>query len=319
MKSDNKKTYLVTGGTGFIGSHMCEKLLSLEHKVICLDNLSTGSLDNISHLKDNINFVFIRGDANNFKDIKQIFENNKLDGVFHYAAVVGVKRTIEDPLSVLRDIDGVKNILDLALQYGEPKVVFASSSEVYGEPVELPEKEDGILNCRMPYAVVKLLSEKFLETYYEKFGLKTCALRFFNVYGPRQESSDYGFVIGIFIKQVLRGQSPTIFGDGSQTRDFVFIDDNIEAGLRAMDSDLANGQAINVGRGNPITISDLANKVIEAAGQKGKIEPKLIENDKNYIKHRVPDISKMEGLLNFKPGTLLESGLEKTIAYYKKD
>jgi|SRR3989344_719576 len=313
----NKKTYLVTGGAGFIGSHLCEALLQKGNKVICLDNLSSGKMVNIAGIKKNKDFVFIKGDANKLKDLKPIFKKNKLDGVFHYGAVVGVKRTLENPLAVLKDIDGIKHIAELSLKYGKPKVVFASSSEVYGEPKELPEREDGIIDAKMPYAAVKLIGEKFLEAYWQRHGLETCSLRFFNVYGPRQESSDYGFVVGIFIKQVLAGRSPTVFGDGKGTRDFVYMQDNVEAGIKAMEFDKSAGHVINIGKGNPITILDLANKVIESCGQKGKIKPVFIENTRVDIKHRAPEISNMVNLLDFKPAVSLEDGLKETINYYK--
>ncbi|MCX6718087.1 MAG: SDR family NAD(P)-dependent oxidoreductase [Candidatus Staskawiczbacteria bacterium] len=316
-KSNKKKTFLITGGAGFIGSHLCEKLIGKGSKVVCLDNLSTGKLENLSSLKNNSDFVFIKGDANKIKEIAPVFKKYKFDGVFHYAAMVGVKRTIENPLLVLDDVEGIKNILELSLKNGRPKVVFSSSSEVYGEPKELPEREDGSVNPKIPYAVVKLLGEKFLESYWQKYGLKTCALRFFNVYGPRQESSDYGFVVGIFVKQVLEGKCPTVFGDGSQTRDFVYIKDNIEASVKAMELDSSNGEVINIGTGRPLTIYDLANSIIYYSGQKEKLKPKLVETKRVDIRHRFPEIGKMVKILKYHPAVSLEEGLLNIISYYK--
>ncbi len=314
----DKKTYLVTGGAGFIGSHICERLIEDGERVVCFDNLSSGSLKNIDRLVNKKDFVFIKGDANKLKDIEPVFKRYKFDGVFHYAAVVGVKRTLENPLMVLDDVDGIRNILELSLKNGKPKIVFSSSSEVYGEPKELPEKEDGSINPKLPYAAVKLIGEKFLEAYWQKYGLKTCALRFFNVYGPRQESSDYGFVVGIFINQVLAGKNPVVFGDGSQTRDFVYIRDNVEACVRAMRSEKVNGQVINIGTGRPLTIYDLANTVINCSGMKGKLKPKLVETKRIDVKHRFPEIGKMIRLLNFHPKTSLEEGLKETIIGYER-
>ena len=309
------KTVLVTGGAGFIGSHLCERLVKDGYQVICLDNLSAGRLDNIKDFQDKL--TFIQGDANNLVDLEPIFKDNKLDAVFHYAAVVGVRRTAENPLEVLDDIKGIRNIFGLALRYGKPKVVFASSSEVYGEPVEIPEKEDGHINPKISYAVVKLYGEKMVEAYWQKYQLPAVALRFFNVYGPRQESSDYGFVMGIFIKRVLAGQPPMIFGDGSQTRDFVFVDDNIEACVLAWQSEKTNGQVINIGTGKPTTILDLAEAVIEASGQT-QIKPEFVPA-RDDIKHRFPDIAKMQRLLNFRPKVSLKDGLRKTISYYQQN
>jgi UDP-glucose 4-epimerase len=312
------KTFLVTGGAGFIGSHLSEKLINEGNIVVCFDDLSSGNLKNISFLMKSPNFTFIKGDANKLKDIEPVFKKYKFDGIFHYAAVVGVKRTLENPLLVLDDVNGIRNILELSLKNGKPKIVFSSSSEVYGEPKELPEKEDGSINPKLPYAAVKLIGEMFLEAYWKKYGLKTCALRFFNVYGPRQESSDYGFVVGIFIQQVLAGKSPVVFGDGSQTRDFVYVKDNIEACVRAMESDKTNGQVINIGTGRPLTIYDLANMVINCAGKKGKLKPKLVKTQRIDVKHRFPEVGKMIKLLNFHPRVSLEEGLKETIIGYKR-
>jgi len=306
---------LVTGGAGFIGSHLCTRLIKEGHEVICLDNLETGSRENVEHLFDK-GLLFIEGDANDEATLKQLFTDHTFDAIFHYAALVGVKRTNEHPEKVLRDAEGIRHIAELALANGKPKIIFASSSEVYGEPIEIPEREDGHINVQIPYAVVKLLGEKILETYWRKYQLPTCSLRFFNVYGPKQESSDYGFVAGIFIKRVLEGKPPIIFGDGTQTRDFVYIDDNIEAAIRALNSDAVNGEVINVGTGRPTTILDLAEEVIDLIGNDAVREPDFVPA-RNDVKHRFPDVSKMRRLLDFRPQNRLNNGLEKTIAWYK--
>lgn len=309
-----QKTILVTGGAGFLGSHLCEYLVGRGNRVICFDNLSTGSLRNLENLKNRI--ILVKGNANKFSDLEPIFKNNKIDGIFHYAAVVGVKRTSENSLKVLEDVNGVKNILELALKYGKPKVIFSSSSEVYGEPVEIPEIESGHINPKIPYAVVKLYGEKLMEAYWQKYRLPTCSLRFFNVYGPRQESSDYGFVAGIFIKNVLKGKPPVIFGDGTQTRDFVYIDDNIEVAFRALESKKTNGETINVGTGKPTTILDLAETIIEECGMTGKINVKFSPK-RDDVRHRFPDVSKMIRFIGFRPKIPLRLGLKKTIDWYR--
>ncbi|MCX6789500.1 MAG: SDR family NAD(P)-dependent oxidoreductase [Candidatus Gribaldobacteria bacterium] len=307
------KTILVTGGAGFVGSHLCERLVKDGYQVICFDNLSAGRLDNIKNFQSQL--TFIQGDANNLADLEPIFRDNKLDAVFHYAAMVGVRRTAENPIEVLNDVKGVRNVFELALKYGQPKIVYASSSEVYGEPVEIPEKEDGHINPKIPYAVVKLYGEKMVEAYWQKYQLPSVALRFFNVYGPRQESSDYGFVMGIFIKRALAGEPPIIFGDGSQTRDFVYVDDNIEACILAWQSEKANGQTINIGTGKPTTILDLAEAVIEATGKTGQLAIEF-QSSRDDIKHRFPDVDKMQSLLNFHPKVSLKEGLQKTIKQF---
>lgn len=307
--------FLVTGGAGFIGSHLCEYLVKRGDEVVCFDNLSTGRRENIEHLIKS-GLIFIEGDTNNFADLEKVFKEYKFDGIFHYAAVVGVKRTLENSISVLNDIDGTRNILKLALAHGKPKIIFASSSEVYGEPVEIPEVENGHINPHLPYAVVKLYSEKLMEAYWQKYKLPTCSLRFFNVYGPRQESSDYGFVVGIFIKRVLESKPPIIFGDGTQTRDFVYINDNIEASFRAFESDITNGEVINIGTGKPTTILDLAGEIITLCGQGGNLKPEFASR-RNDIRHRFPDVSKMLKLLNYRATTSLREGLKKTIEWYR--
>lgn len=259
--------------------------------------------------------IFVRGDANSLKDLQKVFKRFKFDAIFHYAAIVGVRRTLENPLAVLSDIDSCRYLLDLALQWGRPKIIFASSSEIYGEPVEIPEREDGHNNSKLPYAVTKLYCEKLLEAYWQKHRLPTCALRFFNVYGPRQESSDYGFVVGIFVKRALRGLPPMIYGDGTQTRDFVYINDNIAASLAALNSDASNGEVINIGTGRPVTILDLAEEIIDICNI--KLKPKFC-TWRDDVRHRFPNISKMRQLLKFSPNVSLRSGLEQTVSWYKE-
>lgn len=313
----NTRTVLVTGGAGFIGNYLCRRLLKDGHKVICFDNLSTGSLENIKDIQDQI--VFIKGDANQYEDLKKVFDSFSVDTVFHYAAVVGVKRTLEDPVSVMKDLNGIQAVLELSRLHKVKKVIFSSSSEVYGEPVEIPEIETGHVNAKLPYAVVKLAGEKWLQAYHQMHGLNTTSLRFFNVYGPRQESSPYGFVVGIFMKQVLEGKAPTIFGDGSQTRDFVYIDDNIEAAIHAMESEKTAGEVINIGTGRPTTILDLAEDIIMLAGKKDELKVKFLGDIRNDVKHRFPDVSTMKNLLNFRPKYRLWDGLKKTWEWYKNN
>lgn len=309
------KNILVTGGAGFIGSHLCEALVKKGHNVVCMDNLSTGNIKNIAHLTEK--FKFIKGDANSLEDLKVLFKQYKFDSIFHYAALVGVERTLKNPLAVINDINGIQNILKLANDNGVKEVIYSSSSEVYGEPVENPELEDGHLNAKMPYAVTKLMGEKFMRAYYEEYGLKTVSLRFFNVYGPKQDSSPYGFVVGIFIKQLLGNRGPTVFGDGTQTRDFVYIDDNIEAALKAMDNPKCAGEVINIGSGRAVTILDLAKTLIDMTG--AKIEPEIIGMKRDDIKHRCPNVTKMKSLLEFYPAYNLKEGLAKTIEWYKQN
>ncbi len=309
------KVILVTGGAGFLGSHLCQKLIALQAKVICVDDFSQGKRENIKHIQSE-NFIPQEGDCNNKTSIESLFQEYHIDYIFHYAATVGVKRTIENPLSVLEDIEGISNILSLAKEYHCKKVVFASSSEVYGEPLELPEKETSKLNPEFPYALVKLLGEKYCKAYWDMHKLPTVSLRFFNVYGPKQEASDYGFVAGIFIRQVLEGKRPTIFGDGKQTRNFVFIEDNINASIQALVSEAATGEVINIGTGKPITVLELANEIITISGK--KLRPEFLPSRKEgEIRDRYPDITKMRKLLAYEPKYSLKEGLQITYNWYK--
>jgi len=312
------KTVLVTGGAGFVGSHMCERLLKEGAKVICFDNLSTGKHENIAACKKSENFIFWQGDVNVLDDIRGVFLEHPIDYVFHYAATVGVKRVWEKPFAVLRDIDGIKNILDLSLMRGVKKVIYSSSSEAYGE-LAGEMAEDGLHNpnTRDVYALTKLIGENIFLGYYEKYKMPTTALRFFNIYGPRQESSDYGFVVGVFIRQVLNGEPPTVFGDGSQNRDFVYVDDNIEISLRALLNKEADGQVINIGKGKPTTILELANAIIDISGL--DLKPKILPDRPNDIRYRLPDTTRMKKILGVEATTQLAEGLKKTFVWYKEN
>lgn len=315
------KTVLVTGGAGFIGSHLCDRLLELGAKVICFDNLFTGKKENIASNLDNANFVFVEGDVNKFDDSAAVFRNNKIDYVFHYAAVLGVKRVEEDPLIVLPDITGIENVLKLSKETGVKKVIFSSSSEAYGHSAELPLREDTgreLSNSQGDnihlYALIKLIGEKMMKIYNDKYGLPTCSLRFFNVFGPRQESSSYGFVTGVFIKQILNNESPTIFGDGYQTRDFIFIKDNVEVGIKALFAEETNGEVINVGVGRQATIKDLAERLIRLSGK--NLAPQFLPPRKYEIKYRSPDVTKMQKLLGMTIPDNFDEGLKITYDYY---
>lgn len=313
------KSVLVTGGAGFIGSHLTERLLKEGARVIVFDDLSTGKLSNLDSVKEDPNFKFIEGDVCVYDDIRDVFLMNDIDYVFHLAAVVGVKRVQETPLICFKDIDGYKNILDLSLIKGVKKIVYSSSSEAYGEPVSLPEREDGVHNpgTRDTYALAKLVGENMFLGYNDQRGLPATALRFFNVYGPRQESSAYGFVTGVFIRQVLDNKSPTVYGDGMMTRDFIYIDDNIEAQIRALLSDKTNGQVINVGMGRQTTILDLAEKIIQISGK--DIQPEFVTSKRTDIRYRCPDVTKMKELIDFMPQVGLDEGLKRTFDWYKKN
>lgn len=283
---------LITGGAGFIGSGITEKLLAdKENYIVVVDNLSTGSYDKLP--KPN-GFKFIKCDVNEYRDISEIMISFKFDYVFHYAAVVGVQRTQENPVSVLRDINGIENVLSLARNTGVKRVFFSSSSEIYGEPVEFPQNVYTTpLNSRLPYAIVKNVGEAFLRSYHKEYGLNYTIFRFFNTYGPKQSRD---FVMSRFILRAIDNRDIPIYGDGSQTRTFCYIDDNVEACVKAFDSDQIVNDVINIGSNVETTILELAETIIRLTNSKSKIIflPPLKEGD---MTRRLPDNKKMRELL----------------------
>lgn len=303
---------LVTGGAGNIGSALVAKLATeSKTKVVVADNLSTGNLDKVPLLK---NVKFVKCDINDYNDISPLFFYYKFDFVFHYSAVVGVERTIKNPMMVLNDIKGVENVLKLSKNTGVKRFFYSSSSEVYGEPVEIPQHENTTpLNSKLPYAIVKNLAEASCRAYHQEYGLNYTIFRFFNTYGPNQSED---FVVPRFLKMAMRGENITIYGDGSQTRTFCYVDDNIESCIAALKNDEFINDVVNIGSDREITILTLAQTIIELTKSDSKIKylPPLKEGDMN---RRCPDISKMKNLLN-RPLVSLEEGIVKLIDFYKK-
>ena len=295
---------LITGGAGNIGSSLADKLSQdINNEIVIVDNLITGDPNKIPANRKNI--TFIKGDVNNYRDISSIMLSHRFEYVFHYAAVVGVKRTIDNPKMVLNDIEGIKNILDISKNSSIKKVFYSSSSEVYGEPVEIPQYEDTTpLNSRLPYAIVKNVGEAFFRTYHQEYGLNYTIFRFFNTYGPRQSTD---FVISRFIFLAQQNRDITIYGDGLQTRTFCYIDDNLETVENILNQSCLDNEVINIGSDQEITILDLARKVIELLNSESRIihlDP-LKEGD---MARRRPDISKMKAVLN-RELTSLDTGI----------
>lgn len=283
------KKILITGGAGNVGSALSKALVSSDkYQVLVADNLITGDVKKMP--QNHPNFTFIKCDVNNYHEIAPIMLSNRFDYVFHYAALVGVKRTLNNPIMVLDDIDGIKNILTLCKNTGVKRVFFSSSSEVYGEPVEFPQNEHTTpLNSRLPYAIVKNVAEAFLKTYEKEFKLSHTIFRFFNTYGPGQSND---FVVPRFINMALKAEDITIYGDGSQTRTFCYIDDNIDATKRIFEDNLHINDIVNIGSGIEVSVLDLAQRVISITNSSSKIIhlPALEEGD---MTRRLPDNSKM--------------------------
>jgi nucleoside-diphosphate-sugar epimerase len=305
---------LITGAAGFIPSSLADKLIEdPETFVVGVDNFLTGKSYNLpsSSLP---NYKFIKADTNNYKDISAVMLSYKFDYVFHYSAVVGVKRTLENPLMVLDDIKGIQNILHLSKNTGVKQVFFASSSEVYGEPVEFPQNEYTTpLNSKLPYAIVKNVGEAFLKSYHLEHKLNYTIFRFFNTYGPKQSVD---FVLSKFIKHALGNRDITLYGDGLQTRTFCYIEDNIDATIKCLNEGLYVNNVVNLGSDREMTIKELAEIVIKITGSSSKIThlPPLPEGD---MRRRCPDNSKMRKILN-RDLTSLEKGIQMILAKIEK-
>lgn len=304
-----KNKILVTGGAGNVGSALIEKLISdPDNYVVIVDNLSTGFLSKLP-ATSNKRWEFIKADVNNYNDISSIMITHKFDYVFHFAAVVGVIRTQENPVSVLRDIDGIKNVLDIAKNTSVKRVFFSSSSEVYGEPVVLPQHEHTTpLNSRVPYAVVKNVGESFCKSYYQEYNLNYTIFRFFNTYGPNQSTD---FVVPRFLAAALKHEDITIYGDGSQTRTFTYVDDTIDTCLSCFYKNNVVNDVINIGNDKLCTVLDLAKTIISMTNSKSKIIhlPPLKEGD---MTRRQPDNSKMREILG-RPLVTLEDGIRNMV------
>lgn len=301
---------LVTGGAGFIASDLAIKLAQDPgNDVTVVDNLLTGDRRKLpATLPPNMHFI--KCDVNRYEDISAVFYAHRFEHVFHYAAVVGVKRTIDNPVMVLRDIDGLRNILDLSKNTGVKRVLYSSSSEVYGEPVEIPQNERTTpLNSKLPYAIVKNIGEAFLRSYQKEFGLDYTVFRFFNTYGPKQSKD---FVVSKFMRAALANEDITIYGDGLQTRTFCYIEDNVDACIAAYKGTEVLNDVINIGSDMEITIRELAKVIIEVTGSTSKVVhlPPLEEGD---MTRRMPDITRMRQLLG-RDLLPLRSGLERILA-----
>ncbi len=300
---------LITGGAGFIASSLAERLAKdPENYVVIVDNLLTGSVSKIPK-SIHQNVKFIKADVNELKDISSIFLAYRFNYVFHYAAVVGVKRTLAHPVMVLHDIHGINNILSLSKNTGVKRVFYTSSSEVYGEPVEFPQNEHTTpLNSRLPYAIVKNVGEAYLRSFKHEYDLNYTIFRLFNTYGPKQSSD---FVITKFLHAALKDKDITIYGDGSQTRTFCYIDDHLEATCNAFYNNLVMNDVANIGTDQEISVLQLAQTIIKVTNSRSSIIhlPALKEGD---MTRRKPDVGIMKSLLQ-REFTPLEAGLKELI------
>jgi UDP-glucose 4-epimerase len=305
---------LVTGGAGFIGSNLVEKLLEEEHEVSVLDDLSTGKLENMKEFRGRKKLTFIQGSITDLNLLTELVKGAEC--VFHQAAIPSVQKSVENPLVTNEvNVNGTLNVLVAAKECNVDKVVYASSCAVYGDTSELPIREDIKPDPKSPYAVSKLTGEQYCTSFSEVYGLKTVCLRYFNVYGPKQDpSSDYAAVIPRFITRVLANKSPIIYGDGTQTRDFIFVKDVVNANLLAAER---GAGVLNVASGKSISINELADKIIEMIGK--NLEPVYEPPRPGEIKHSLAAIAQAEKELNYRPRFDLEKGVTETIRYFKDE
>lgn len=315
LKFSENSTFLVTGGAGFIGSNLCEAILKMGYKVRCLDDLSTGKQANVDIFLDNPNYTFIKGDIKDLDTCMAACEG--VDYVLNQAAWGSVPRSIEMPLFYEKNnIMGTLNMMEAARQQGVKKFVYASSSSVYGDHPVLPKKEGQEGNLLSPYALTKRVDEEFAKLYTRLYGLDTYGLRYFNVFGRRQDPDGaYAAVIPKFIKMLMNGETPTINGDGMQSRDFTYIENVIEANLKAcLAPREAAGNAFNIAYGGREYLIDIYHSLTRALGK--DIEPNFGPDRAGDIKHSNADISKAREMLGYDPDYDFDSGLKLAIDWY---
>ena len=308
-------TYLVTGGAGFIGSHIVDALVKNGEKVRVIDNLSTGNAANLEHLINDIEFI--EGDIRDTNLLDKAMKG--VDFCFHEAALPSVARSVEDPITVNQvNIDGTLNLLFAAKKNKVKRFIYAGSSSAYGDSPSLPKKEDMKPHPLSPYAVSKLTGEYYCGVFYSVYGLETLCLRYFNVFGPRQDpNSQYAAVIPKFITCFLRNTSPQIYGDGTQSRDFTYIDNVVYANMLAAKAKSTSGQVLNIACGRRTSLNDLVELLKNLLSS--KVSPDYAEPRSGDIKHSLADISEVRHILGYSPKTSFEQGIKKTIEWHKNN
>jgi nucleoside-diphosphate-sugar epimerase len=304
---------LVTGGAGFIGSHIAERLLSEGHAVRVLDNFSTGRRENLAGFGTEIDLV--EGDIRDLDAVSRAVGG--VDAVFHEAALASVPRSVDDPATSNQvNVMGTLNVLLASRDAGVRRVVYASSSSIYGESPELPKREEMSPAPESPYAVSKLAGEYYCRVFSSLYGLECVALRYFNVFGPRQDpSSQYAAVVPIFVAALLAGQRPVIHGDGEQSRDFTYVENVVEANLLAAFADGCAGQVMNAACGSTVTVNELFDRLRTLTG--AAVEPVYVEPRAGDVRHSFADVTKARRMLGFEPSVEFEEGLVRTIQWFR--
>jgi UDP-glucose 4-epimerase len=305
---------LVTGGGGFIGSHLVDRLLQDGHDVRVLDNFATGRRENLLDVQGEVELV--EGDIQSYERVHNAVRG--CDLVAHLAALPSVPRSVQDPLtSNATNVTGTLNVLLAARDAEVQRVVYASSSSIYGANPELPKHEELSALPISPYAVAKLAGEGYCRAFFDVFGLETVALRYFNVFGPRQDPlSQYSAVIPRFISALLAGSAPVIFGDGEQSRDFTYIDNVVDGTARALTTPGNGGKAFNVAAGHGVTLNELVRQLLELIG--GDIELIYEPPRPGDVKHSKADVSRAEAAFGYRPSVPIEEGLRKTLAWFEQ-
>ena len=310
---------LVTGGAGFIGSHLVDRLLNEGFEVTVIDNLDTGRLENIARHKDREEFHFVKGDIRDFNLVKETMKD--IDVVFHEAALASVTLSVENPI-LTNDINvtGTLNLLKASSDLHVKRFIYASSAAVYGDTPHPKKREDMTPNPTSPYGASKLAAENYVKLFHKVYGLETVSLRYFNVYGPRQRfdiQSAYGGAITIFTNRLLRNMPPIIYGDGEQTRDFVYIQDVVEANMLALNTKNAAGEVFNIGTGTNVSVNQVANTLKEIINRKN-LKNVHADPRPTDIRHGYADINKAKRILGFHPKVPLKEGLTKLVNWYTK-
>jgi UDP-glucose 4-epimerase len=310
-----EKRILVTGAAGFIGSHLVSKLLELGADLVGLDNFYNGKMENLEDISNKTNFEFVKGDIRDLNLLLEIMKD--IDIIYHEAAFTSVPQSVKMPQSCNDvNINGTLNLLNAARRRDVSKIIFASSSAVYGDTPILPKKEDMPRIPISPYGVTKLTCEAYMSTFYQVYGLKTISLRYFNVFGPRQEDSPYSGVIAIWLGRILKNMELIIFGDGKQSRDFTYIDDVVRANLLATESRVF-GENLNIGAGSPISLINLAELMLNITN-KQDLGIQFSDPRPGDILHSYADIQKAKNLISFEPSFTPEEGLRNYFNWYKK-
>lgn len=305
--------YLVTGGAGFIGSHLTTALVERGEQVRVVDNLSTGKRDNLAHVESQIELF--EGDLADINVARRAVD--RCEFVLHQAAIPSVPRSVQDPIASNRaNIDATLNLLVAAREAGVERVVYAGSSSAYGDTPTLPKREDMATSPLSPYALQKLVGEQYMQLFTRLYGLETVSIRYFNVFGPRQDpSSPYSGVISLFVSAAVDGRSPTIYGDGEQTRDFTYVANVVDGVLRACSAPRASGEVINVATGGRISLNQLFRAIRDLTG--AQVEPRYTDPRPGDVRDSQADIGKAREMLGYEPIVAFEEGLRRTLEWYR--